>query len=66
MVIEVALVKAVIRCQTPSVLFLITMTFTFSLYFTSVASSPMSIVSPPSPTMHTTCRSGYATAAPML
>ena len=40
--------------------------FTGSLYLTNVAISPMSIVNPPSPTTQTTCRPGYATAAPML
>ena len=41
-------------------LFLMTMTFTFRLYLRSVASSPISMVNPPSPTMHTTWRPGYA------
>ena len=42
----------------PSALFLMTITFTGRLYFTSVASSPISIVKPPSPTRQTTCRPG--------
>ena len=41
-------------------------TLTFILYLTRVATSPISIVNPPSPTTQTTCRSGYAAAAPML
>ena len=35
-----------------------TITLTGSLYFTSVAISPINIVKPPSPTMHTTCLPG--------
>src|SRR6185312_8362937 len=42
----------------PSALFLITITFTFRWYFTRVASSPISMVTPPSPTIQTTCRFG--------
>ena len=41
-------------------------TFTGSLYLTSVATSPISMVKPPSPTMHTTCLPGLPMAAPTL
>ena len=42
----------------PKVLFLMTTILIGSLYLTAVASSPISIVNPPSPTKATTWRSG--------
>src|SRR5437867_6129934 len=47
----------------PSVLFLMTNTFTGSLYLTHVANSAISMEKPPSPTNATDCRSGYAICA---
>ena len=38
-------------------------TFTSRPYFFSVANSPSDMVSPPSPTIATTCRSGQASLA---
>jgi hypothetical protein len=46
-----------------AVSFLITTTFTFNPYFAQVASSPMTVVSPPSLTNAATWRSGNASAA---
>jgi hypothetical protein len=43
---------------------LMTRILTGNLYFTSVATSPMSIVKPPSTQMATICLSGNAAAAP--
>src|SRR5262247_287580 len=47
----------------PSELFLMTKTFTGSLYFTHVANSAINMEKPPSPTNATDCRSGYAICA---
>src|SRR5205823_5224188 len=47
----------------PNVSFLITITLIGRLYCTAVANSPISIVSPPSPTNAIDCLSGNATCA---
>ena len=49
----------------PSVLFLKTTTLIGRSYFTSVAISAINIEKPPSPARQTTCRPGFASAAPM-